>query len=209
MKPLNIAIATGISGLFAISLAAFDLKASAQAQPSTVRNTVTTLANLADGIYYFVDPRDDDRGPRRFEFRKSGNQVTGSFVKGPSGICIEGFIKGNIVTGIGLESASGPYRTPQAPDPRFQRSILQNWDSGDSRSSLKVGGQVVFNVPFKIPRNSKETQYIVWRKYRNIVLNINGYERRDDLHISSSLRKCQITSFNGKILSESELLKLQ
>jgi len=207
MKPLNIAIATGISGLFAISLAAFDLKASAQAQPSTTRNTVTTLANLADGIYTFVDPRDDDRGPRRFEFRKSGNQVTGYYVKGPSGICIEGFIKGNIVTGIGLMSSDGPYRTPQAPDPRFQRSILQNWDSGDPRSSLRVGGQVVFNVPFKIPELGN--RYIVWWKYRNIVLNINGYERRDDLHISSSLRKCQITSFNGKILSESELLKLQ
>jgi len=204
MKPLNIAIATGISGLFAISLAAFDLKASAQAQPSTVRNTVTTLANLADGIYTFVDPRDGVSIPRGFHFRKSGNQVTGSFVKGPSGICIEGFIKGNIVTGIGLDSSDGSYPTPQAPDPRFQRSILQNWGGS---SALKVGGQVVFNVPFKIPEIGN--RYDVWWKYRNVVLNVDGYERRDDLRRSSLPQKCQITSFNGKILSESELFKLK
>ena len=208
MKSLNIAIATGISGLFAISLAAFDLKASAQAQPSTIRNTVTTLANLADGIYYFIDPRDKrNEGfyPRRFEFRKSGNQVTGYFVEAPSGICIEGFIKGNIVTGIGLVESKSINLPPK---PIFGKSALRDWGGS---SALKVGGEVVFYFPFKVNTNSRGIGYFTWWKYRNVVLNVDGYERRDDLRRSTIPQKCQMTDSltGGKIFSESELFKLK
>jgi len=74
-------------------------------------------------------------------------------------------------------------------------------------SDLFYKRNVGFNVPFKIPELGN--RYKVWWKYRNIVLNINGYERRDNRRGLSLPQKCQIPSRNGKILSESELLKFQ
>jgi hypothetical protein len=148
------------------------------------------VANLPDGIYAFLDPFDKNRDPRRFEFRKSGDRIIGYYISADNGVCIEGSIRGNIITGKGLEGSEGYFSNPQAAVPYYQRFTLQEWDRGNP--ALKVGRQVIFNLPSKSSNESIKTGYVVWWRYLDVELNLDGYERRDNARRSNLPQECQI-----------------
>jgi hypothetical protein len=209
MKSSNFAIASTILGLLLSPIVFKANSLSAQDPQSLSGNNIkisqVSVSNFADGVYQVGDPKDPDVNFRRFIFRKNGNQVTGVYIKGPSSMCIEGTLKGNLIIGKGYKSFDGLFPSPQEAIPRFtpfKGSNLQSWDV----SALKVAEQVILYLPMKSAGTTR--YYQLWSKYRRVRLDLDGFQKQKNSRTSLP-RKCELRELStGRNINESEWLVL-
>ncbi|MDJ1174666.1 hypothetical protein [Roseofilum capinflatum] len=170
----------------------------------SLKQSSPSIANLPDGNHAFVHPRSNagrGRGlDRSFFFRKTGDRVIGSYVSGPLGICIEGKIlsDGRIV-GIGLDSSDGGFPTPQRPPQAYAQGLNGLWGIEE----VQVGELVVLNV-----RRPDINGYEVWYKFEKVLINLDGYVRRQDLVRDESRKTCQMYHpYTGERIDPDDLIE--
>jgi len=170
----------------------------------SLKQSSPLIANLPDGNHAFVHPRSNagrGRGlDRSFFFRKTGDRVIGSYVSGPLGICIEGKIlsDGRIV-GIGLDSSDGGYTSPQRPPQAYAQGLNSLWGIEE----VQVGELVVLNV-----RRPDINRYEVWYKFEKVLINLDGYVRRQDLVRDESRKTCQMYHpYTGERIDPDDLIE--
>jgi hypothetical protein len=199
MRTLDFVI-SGILVLVATVTTAFPLTAQ---ETNRIKLAQIPVSAFADGEYELRNSADTEVNSGRFGFWKNGNQVTGIYSKGPSGICIEGTINGNLIVGKGYSNFNSLFSSPQSAVPRFtpyKSSVLQLWDGNIGGFNLKVAKQVILYLRV-------DNAFQLWSKYRTVVLSLDSYQKQSKLlRYSPYPKKCELRhARTKKALSESEL----
>lgn len=206
MKSSNLAILLSLVATVTTTFQIYPLTAQ---EANRTKLAQVPISAFADGVYLVVDPT-VTAGFTQFEFRKAGNQITGTYVETADGVCVEGTVDGNTIVGKGYYASKSFSRTPQQSIiPKFNGSNLRSWGYSTTGFNLKVARQLILYLPSK---SGSRNGFQVWSKYRKVVLNLDGYQIRDrkKFQRSSFPKKCELKdNFTGRVLNESELSVLE